>query len=161
MNHLCRKLEKGLTYFCLVLLGMSVSLLVVVIFLRAACGIGYDFLTDMVVWLTIWSTMLYIGPLYGQGEHVSVSFILRKLRGKIKMGFEVFNDLVALFYVGTVTIGGCIAMYVFYTTNQNYARYIPIPVWIVQLCIPVGFGLFLIYLLTDLWRVLRGRKSSN
>ncbi|MBN1382411.1 MAG: TRAP transporter small permease [Deltaproteobacteria bacterium] len=161
MNHLCKKMEEGLRYFCLALLGMSVSLLVIIIILRAVFGIGYDFLTDMVVWLTIWSTMLYIGPLYGEGEHISVAFILRKLRGKIKMGVELFNDLVALFYVGTVMIGGCIAVYNYYVTHQNYARYIAIPVWIVQLCIPVGFGLFLIYLIIDLRRVLRGRKSSN
>jgi len=161
MNNLHRKLEKGLTYFCLFLLGVSVSLLVAIIFLRAVFGIGYDFLTDAVVWLTVWSTMLYIGPLYGEGGHVSIKFILEKLTGKVKVSVEVFNALITLFYVGTVTLGGCIAIHTFYSHNQTYARYVAIPMWIVQICIPIGFGLLLLYVIAELWGIIRGRQASN
>lgn len=161
MNSFREKLEKGLFYFCITLLAVSVSLLVVVIFLRAAFGIGYDFLADTVVWLTIWATMLYIGPLYGQREHVAITFVLEKLRGKTKAGFETLNALATLFYVGTVTVGGCISIYQLYTQHQVYARYIAIPMWIVQLCVPLGFGLMAVYAIAELLRIFQGREPSS
>lgn len=160
MKNVFKKVEKALRYFCCALLGLSASLLVIIIFMRAVFGIGYDFLTDMTVWLVIWSTMLYSGPHYGEGGHVAISFVLEKLKGKWKTGVEFFNALLTLIYVGAVTVGGCIAVQIYFSQHQTYARYVAIPMWIVQFCIPIGFGLLTLYALAELWGIARGTKAA-
>lgn len=161
MKNVYKKVEKGLRYFCCALLGLSASMLVIIIFLRAVFGIGYDFLTDITVWLVIWSTMLYSGPHYGERGHVSIDFVIERLKDKWKAGVEFFNAFITLIYVGTVTIGGCIAIQAHISQHQVYARYVAIPMWIVQICIPIGFGLFTLYAIAELWGIARGAKTEE
>lgn len=101
-----KKLEYGFKLFCACLFGLSVSLLMAVIVLREAGGISYDFVTDTVIWLTIWATLLLGGPLYGEKGHIAIKMVLEKLPGKSRSAVEIFNVLCTLAFVAILTSAG-------------------------------------------------------
>jgi C4-dicarboxylate transporter, DctQ subunit len=159
INSFVGKLESLLLGCSILFFSLSVCLLMAVIIFREFFGISYDFLIDFVVWLTIWSLLLLSGPLYGEGGHVSIGFVLEKLSGKIRVGIEIFNALCTLCYVFVLTIGGVMMVKTFYIQGQMYPRYISIPIWIVQLCIPISFGVFTLYALDKLIKIISPQQS--
>jgi TRAP-type C4-dicarboxylate transport system permease small subunit len=154
-----KKLNDGYQLFCSCLLGLSVSLLIAVIILRETVGISYDFVIDIIVWLTVWATFLLSGPLYGEGGHVAIKFVLEKLSGKSRSAVEFFNALCTLTYVGITTIGGILLIHTLYSQHQVYPRYIAIPMWAVQICVPIGLGVFSIYALAELYKIAQRMRA--
>ncbi len=161
MFKLLKKIESGFKTFCILIFGLSILLLSAIIFLREGFGISYDYFVDLVIWLVIWSTVLLFGPLHGEGEHIAIGFLLRKLSGKLRVGVELFNGLCSLVLITIVTISGFEAVMIYYSQQQSYARFISIPMWIVHACMPIGFGIFTVYIIVGLWRIIRDFKNNR
>jgi TRAP-type C4-dicarboxylate transport system permease small subunit len=156
---IAKRLIDGYKLFCAFILGLSAALLIAVIILRETVGISYDFMIDIIVWLTVWATFLLSGPLYGERGHVAIKFVLEKLSGKPRLGLEFFNALCALTYVGVTTVGGVLLMHTLYSQHQVYPRYIAIPMWIVQMCVPIGLCIFTIFALVELYRIVQRMRA--
>lgn len=159
MKNIATKLNNGYRLFCGCILGLSVALLIAIIILRETVGISYDFLTDATVWLSVWAALLFSGPLYGQRGHVSINFVLEKLSGRTRLGVELFNNLCTLTYVVTTTIGGVLLVRTLFSQHQVYPRYIAIPMWTVQISVPIGLGLFSIYALVEFYRIIQRMRA--
>ncbi len=157
-NTIINKIENIIRSSCVLLFAFSVCLLMAVIILREIFGISYDFLIDFVVWLMAWSVLLRIGLLYAEGGHIAIGLVLKKLPKSISRIVKIFNSLCTLAYVSVVTIGGVIAVQELFSSKQVYPRYISIPMWIVQIIVPIGFGLFCIYALVELWKTVKGHE---
>lgn len=155
MMDIVKKLDYGFQLFCAYLLGLSVSLLLAIIVLRAAFGISYDFLVDATVWLTIWSLLLLSGPLFGAGEHIAIGALLERIPGKFRLAVELINTLCTLIFVAIVTYGGVLLIHFLYSQHQVYPRYIAIPMWMVQICVPIALFLFCIYAVAGLYRIVQ------
>lgn len=154
------KLDYGFQVFCASLLGLSMSLLMAIIVLRETFGISYDFLVDTCVWLTIWSLLLLSGPLYKEGGHIAIGMVLERLHGKVRLGFDFFNAFCTLLYVAVAAYGGALLIHILYSQDRVYARYIAIPMWMVQICVPIGLFIFTIYVIADLYRIIQRMRGS-
>jgi len=130
-----------------------------IIVLRQTFGISYDFLTDGVVWLTIWATLLVSGPLFGEGGHIAVKALLERIPGKFRPAVEFFNTLGTLIFVAVVTYGGCRLIHFLFINEHVYARYISIPMWMVQICVPIGLFIFTIYAVAELYKIIQRMRA--
>lgn len=153
------KLDRGFQLFCAFLLALSVSLLMAIIVLRELFGISYDFLVDTTVWLTIWSMLLLSGPLFGEGGHIAIKALLERIPGKFRLAVEFFNTLCTLIFVAVVTYGGVLLIHTLYSQHQVYPRYIAIPMWMVQICVPIALFLFSIYAIAGLYRIVQRMRA--
>ena len=154
-NSVVKKIEISYMLFCSCLLGVSVLICVLTIVLRAVFHISFDFFTDICVWLVIWSGFLLAGPAYGMGAHISIDFIKERLQGRLRLWVDLFNALCALFWVVIVTLGGILMIQRLYSQGQVYPRYIAIPMWIVQICVPIGFFIFTVYVVVEIYKIAR------
>jgi TRAP-type C4-dicarboxylate transport system permease small subunit len=155
MKDIVKKLNEGYKLFCAYLLGLSAALLMAVILLREVAGISYDFLTDIVIWLLVWSVLLMAGPLYAEKGHVAVDLVLERVHGRLRQTIELFNAVCTLIFVAATAYAGVLMIQILYSQGAVFPRYISIPMWIVQISVPIGFTLFTLYAAADVYQTIR------
>ena len=115
----------------------------------------YDFVIDFSVWLAVWAVLLLGGPLLAEGGHVSVEFVREKLRGKSRLFLEAFNSLCTLTYGAVIALGGVLLVRSLYVKKAVCPRYFAIPMWVVELCVPIAMLIFTLYAVVEFYKVLR------
>jgi TRAP-type C4-dicarboxylate transport system permease small subunit len=142
---------------CALLLFLAVTINISEIVLRVAFRLSYDLLFDLPVWLTVWSVLLITGLLLPEGSHISINFIRFKIRGRLRLLLEVFLALTTLFYGVLITWGSVLFLRGLYEKQSVFPRSIPVPAWLVQLCVPIGMFIFSLFAMVALIQVLRRR----
>jgi TRAP-type C4-dicarboxylate transport system permease small subunit len=130
--------------FCAFSLLVAVGCAIFEIIGRVFFNFSYDFVIDLSIWLTAWATLLMSGPLLLRGEHVSIQAIREKLRGRPRLYVGIFNNLSALAYSCVIAAGGFLVVYRHFKEYAVFPRYFPIPMWIVELSVPLGMSIFAI-----------------
>ncbi|MFH1137778.1 MAG: TRAP transporter small permease [Pseudomonadota bacterium] len=140
---------------CGLLLFASVTLSMVEIVCRVFFKTSMDLFFDFSVWGTVWSLMLITGLLLPEGGHVSIDFLRFKLGGRKRWALETFLALVTLSYGVFVTWGAVIFLRQLFLRGSVFPRQIPIPMWLVELCVPIGMGIFTIFAVLELFKAVR------
>ena len=109
---------------------------------RVLFRISYDFFFDFAIWFTVWALLLIAGPLLPEGGHVSIDFFRLKLKGFVRLSVELMNALAILAFGSVITLGGIQFVLMLYRSKSVFPRYLPVPMWIVELCVPIGMGIF-------------------
>jgi TRAP-type C4-dicarboxylate transport system permease small subunit len=141
--------------FCGLLLFLAVSISMAEIVARVICKVSYDLFFDFPVWITVWALLLITGLLLPEGGHLSIDFFRIKAKGKIRWVLEVLLALITLAYGAFITVAGVLFIQQLYLRKSLFPRYIAIPMWIVELCVPIGMGIFAIYGVIGLIKAIR------
>ncbi len=154
-----RKVYRMLEIFCGTLLFIAVGISLGEIVGRVVFHTTYDFVIDLPVWITVWAMLLIGGPLIAENGHVSIDFMVNRLQGKAKLLLELFNMAATVIYGIAVTIGGFALVRMLYLREAVFPKYIPIPKWIVELCIPLGMGIFTIVSIIEFFKIMKRHKK--
>ncbi len=153
-----RKAYRTLEIFCGLLLFIAVGISLGEIVGRVVFHTTYDFIIDLPVWITVWAMLLIGGPLIAENGHVSIDFMANKLHGRARFLLELFNITATVIYSFAVTIGGFALVRMLYLREAVFPKYIPIPKWIVELCIPLGMGIFTIISIIEFFKIIKKYK---
>ncbi|MCP4020761.1 MAG: TRAP transporter small permease [Desulfobacteraceae bacterium] len=153
-----RKIYRIIELFCGLLLFIAVGISLGEIVGRVFFHTTFDFIIDLPVWITVWAMLLISGPLIAENGHVSIDFIVNRLRGRARLFLELFNITATVIYGLAVTIGGLALIRMLYLREAVFPKYIPIPKWIVELCIPLGMGIFTIVGIIEFFKIIKKYK---
>jgi len=153
-------LFRWLEIFCGLLLLLAVCISLAEIVGRVLFHTTYDFVIDLPVWITIWSMLLISGPLIAENGHVSIDFIVTRLRGRARLALELFNMLATVIYGTAVTAGGVALIRMLHARQAVFPKYIPIPKWMVEICIPIGMGIFTLVGMVEVYRIINRYKKD-
>lgn len=148
----------GLVFFLGILINFTE------IICRTFFHFSIDLMYDLPVWLTIWAVMMLAGPILLTEEHVSVDMVRTAVHGRMRKCIEIINCLAVIVFGAIVTYSGCLFIGQCYRLNMKIIRCVPVPRWIVELCIPIGMAIFTLYGVVLLCRVLRtsyARKTGG
>ena len=151
-------IKRSYEVFCGLLLFVATGISMLEIVVRVGFHTTYDFVIDFSVWLTVWSMLLLAGPLLLEQGHVSIDFMLEKLHGKPRLVVSAFNGLCTLAYGAAITVGGLFFTRSLYAKNLVFPRYFAIPMWIVELCVPIGMGIFTVIAIVQFFKAF-GRRA--
>ena len=140
--------------FCALLLFLAACIALSEVFMRLVFNITYSFVIDLAVWLTVWAMILISGPLLLNGRHVSIDFIIERQKGLPRLFLAVLNGLCTLIYGAIISWGAFILVKDHYSLHLVFPKYFEIPMWIIDLCMPIGFSVFTICAFVEL------RKAS-
>ena len=150
-----RRVKKIFEDVCGLLLFAAVTLSMVEIFSRVLFKVSVDLFFDFTVWGTVWALMLITGWLIPEGGHISIDFLRIKFSGLPRLLLEIFLALVTLSYGAFVTFGSIIFLRQLFQRGSVFPRQIPIPMWLVELCVPIGMGLFTVFAAVELIKAAR------
>jgi TRAP-type C4-dicarboxylate transport system permease small subunit len=152
-----RRIKKVFEGTCGLLLFAAVTLSMVEIVCRVFFKISVDLFFDFTVWGTVWALLLITGLLLPEGGHVSIDFFKEKFSGRFRWLLEAVLALITLAYGAFVTWGSVLFLRQLYQRGSVFPRQIPIPMWLVELCVPIGMGIFTIYAAIELIKAVRTR----
>lgn len=154
-NSLFSRIQRGAEIVCGIILFIAVTISMAEIVTRVVFKMSFDLFFDFPVWLTVWALLLITGFLLPEGGHVSIDFIRTKFTGWIRWLLEIGIALITLGYGILITWGSIQFLQQLYQRGSIFPRYIPVPKWIVELCVPIGMGIFTLFALKELIRVFR------
>jgi len=154
-KNLLTRIQRGAEIGCGIILFIAVSISMAEIVTRVVFKMSFDLFFDFPVWLTVWALLLITGFLLPEGGHVSIDFIRIKFKGRLRWLLEICLGLITLGYGVLITGGSIQFLQQLYQRGSIFPRYIPVPKWIVELCVPIGMGIFTLFALTELIKAVR------
>jgi TRAP-type C4-dicarboxylate transport system permease small subunit len=151
------KIKTAVGLFCGGLLFLAVTLNMAEIVIRVFFRQSLDLLFDLPVWITVWAMLLITGFLLPEGTHVSIDFVKEKIKGRPRQALEVILALATFAYGAFLTWSSLLFLTYLYQKKSVFPRSIPIPTWVVQLCVPIGMAIFTAFAFIALARAWRQR----
>jgi TRAP-type C4-dicarboxylate transport system permease small subunit len=153
LSRLGRWFEIFCGYLLLVAVGISLAEIVARVFFKTS----YDLFFSFTVWVSVWSLLLITGLLLPAGEHLSIDFLRHQVKGRPRWLLEVVLALITLGYGAFIAWGSLRFIDQLYQRQSVFPTYIAIPMWMVQLCVPIGMTLFTVFALVGLIQAVRRR----
>lgn len=113
---------------------------------------------ELMEYLFIYTTSLGAAVSIGKGEHIRIDFFLKKLRQPYRMIVDSFGQLC----VSAINIIIAILSFNWIkTVGSSESPVMRIPMWTVQIVIPVGCILVVLYSFLNIYRILHEGTSKT
>ena len=150
---LTRLLEVIITFFFFIILSITITLVIMRYGFNAAIIGGNEAMN----YLFIYTTALGAAVSIGNGEHIKITFLVDKLKARSRKFVNIVNYL----FIGF--INGVMIWYSLpwiRSTGYFESPVLRIPNWIVQISVPVGCSLVILYCLNHIiLEIFKGRPS--
>jgi C4-dicarboxylate transporter DctQ subunit len=141
------------------ILGVMTLLSFVQVVLRYVFNSGFIWQLEANSYLFSWLVMIGISYCVRVRAHIGVDAAVRLLPTKARRAVGIFVLFLALAYTLLMIYGSFDYLHKMYIINVE-AEDIPVPTWILSLCLPLGFVLLLIRLLEMGWRIWTGQSEG-
>ncbi len=153
-----QKIDKGLAYVLILLMGIMVINVLWQVASRYLVGSPSIFTDELAGFLLIWVGLLGSGYAAGQGLHLAIDILPQSLEGKKKVILDkVINAFVGLFALLVMVIGGGRLVYLTLELEQLSSS-LQIPLGYVYSILPISGILILYY---SLYNILTPATDGN
>jgi TRAP-type transport system small permease protein len=129
----------------MVALSLMVAMIFFNILTRFLFAVTFGITEEWTVWLMIWSVFVFIGVDVKENEHISVTFLADKLKGKKRSILNISISFIMIIF-GILFLYGCWNdMLNDKMIHVSTITSVPVPLWIIKLCMPVGMLFFLFH----------------
>jgi TRAP-type C4-dicarboxylate transport system permease small subunit len=115
---------------------------------------------DIAAWLCAASAFLGLAHTFRHGELVRVALWIGMLKGRARWLAEVFALSVTAVFVGYAAVAVSRFVFESWKMNEINQGLLQIPIWIPQATLVAGMVIFLVAVLDEFLRVLRGNKPQ-
>lgn len=150
------KLSGGAAALCFVLMG----LLVVAQIVSRIVGAYIPSADDIAAMFLAAGSFLALAYTLRRGAHIRVTILLHRLPTSLHRPAEIFCLLVASVVTGWMAYYMAESVYFSYVLNDYTIGAVPLPKWIPQIGMAVGFAVLFIAFFDDLVAVLLGHPTS-
>lgn len=105
----------------------------------------------------IWTTMLGASYAFGKNEHLAITGLLDKLKGKNQTALRLVNDLFIISFAGAVMIKG--GLNIVSTTMTQLTPILQIPMGVIYSIVPISGVIIIIYQLLNMPDWLKKKKE--
>jgi TRAP-type C4-dicarboxylate transport system permease small subunit len=149
-----RLLEAIVTFFFFLILSITIILVIMRYGFNAAITGGNEAMN----YLFIYTTALGAAVSIGNGEHIKISFLVDKLKTRSRKMVNIANYLLVGFINGVMI---WYSLRWIRSTGYFESPVLRIPNWLVQVSVPLGCSLVILYCLNHIFlEILKGRTSS-
>lgn len=139
-------------------LGIAAGLAIIGVILRYAFGSVIFWAEEAIIYLVIFSTFIGAAVTLRHNEHVNVDIVPTLLGERGKWVFALIGSTITLLYCAI--IGGYAWLLVTEPAAQNTTTpALGLPLWVVELALPIGLTLMFVRALEIVYRTARGRTT--
>ena len=139
---------------------VAIALLILASVLARQVGHVVPSADDMTAFAVAGSAMLPLAYTFRHAAHIRVDLIVGRFKGKVRTGLEALLLVLSLVMVAFFAYAAFDQMTDSYEFEEVSQGMLSIPLWLPQMALPVGAGLFALALLDDLVVVLTGGTPS-
>lgn len=143
-------------WFSAGLIVLSVAVTCEMIFVRGVLNQSTIWQTEAVVYMMVTATLLGLPYVQRLRGHVNVDLLPMLLPRRARTMLIVLTLVASIVVIGVVVYHGSHMWYEAYSRNWRSDTVWGVRLWIPYLAVPVGFGLYLLQLLADLYSVVVG-----
>jgi TRAP-type C4-dicarboxylate transport system permease small subunit len=118
------------------------------VFSRYVLGDPSTFTEELLRFGLIWTTMLGASYAFGTNQHLAITALLDKLKGKNQKSLRMVNDLFIIGFAGAVMIKG--GLNIVATTMAQLTPILHIPVGVIYSIVPISGTIIIIYQLLNM-----------
>ena len=160
-----RDLSLGLTKILKTSGTIALILMVAMIFLNILSRIffakTFGVTEEWPVWLMIWSVFVFIGVNIQENAHISVDLLADKVKGKKRIMLNILISVIMIVF-GTLFLFACWSdMLNDKMIHVRTITSVPVPLWIVKICMPLGMVLFLFNAIEKLFNEVANLKNGE
>lgn len=110
-----------------------------------------DWVFDLSIYLLVWYGCITIAYAQQTKAHICVDIITSKMKDETRTILYFAGRILVLFYAGISLFYGIQMVMNTYAKHQRTTNALNLPVWILQVAVPIGMLLFGLQVLQDLW----------
>jgi C4-dicarboxylate transporter DctQ subunit len=129
------------------------------VILRFGFNTGIHWAQEVTLYIAAWFVLF--GASYGVkvGAHIGVDVLVKKLPLKLRRAVGAFAVVLCLIYCVLFLIGGWEYLSKMYKINIPMED-LPVPLWIAESILLIGFVLLVIRFLQLLWKIVKGEAEG-
>lgn len=131
------------------------------IFVRAVLNQSTIWQTEVVIYLMIMATLIGLPYVQCLRGHVGVDLLPTLLPQKMRRGLTAVTLMITGTMMAIMLYYGWDMWHHAWSRNWKSETVMAVPLWIPYIAIPIGFGLFLLQLIGDLWMTLSGAPINE
>ena len=140
LNKLGKLFEKLCSWIVILLTGVMCLTILAQVFSRYLLGKPLTWSEELARYTMIWVTFLGTAVAQKRGTLVCVDMFLTAMPPKVQKVFRALSDIISLLFSGTMTY-----LSILFAGGPSAALQkspaLHLPMWLVDLCVPIGFGL--------------------
>jgi len=145
IKQISQMIEKSVRCVGLLCMISIVCLVFLNVVSRYAFGISIGAAEEWTIWAMLWGVYLFIGIQLKKRAHISVDILTNKLKGKKKSVYLIVSSTISLVMGISFFLFTWQAVSIAKLLNLHSITTVPVPIWIVKLCLPIGFLLFIFF----------------
>lgn len=151
--------DKILAWFSIIILALMSVLVVYQVVTRYVFRSPSSWSESVVTYGFIWLTMICGAYVFGKREHMAMTFVLDKFRGRTKIVVEMINELiVSVFSLGVLGVGG----YLGAVKQMSQADSIlPISMGVIYICLPLSAAAVIFYFVCNEMALARNFREGR
>ncbi len=124
---------------------------------RITVGTSYHWVEELVRYAIVWSFFLCLALSARHGFHIRADFVHRKLPPRAQHFCDVISALCGVLFAGFLLYAGTLQTMQLHRNGMLSESAMDLEIWRVQIMLPIGAAMLLIFYLGALWRGLTRR----
>lgn len=159
MSSVRKVTDKILEAASIFILGVMTVLVVYQVVTRYVFNSPSSWSESVVTYGFIWLAMLCGAYVFGKRDHMAMTFILDKFKGKRKVIVEMINEfLILLFAAGVLLVGGYFGALKQMTQADSI---LPISMGVIYIAIPIAGVCMLLYFICNEWDMIQRLREPD
>ncbi|MCD6472926.1 TRAP transporter small permease [Candidatus Aerophobetes bacterium] len=158
IEKLSNKVNKASEVLLMVIVGIMIVTTLIGVFNRFVFRFSVSWTNEVATYLLIWMSTVGACIATKRGLHISITFILKKLRKKLRLWIVIISQAMTMIFLIYATIYGfklCISQ------MKQYSPVAGIPIGLVYLAVPVGSLIMIMHLISSLKPILQFIKDCE
>jgi C4-dicarboxylate transporter DctQ subunit len=125
---------------------------------RVTVGESYHWVEELVRYAVVWSFFLCLALSARRGYHIRADFVHRLLPPALQHACDVVSATCGVLFAAFLMVAGFLQTRQLYRNGLLSESAMDLEMWRVQIMLPIGAAMLLVFYLGALWRGLRRRK---
>lgn len=143
-----------ITYFAMLIIATAQ------VFFRYVINYSISWSQDLLTYMLIWSVFVGISLAVKRRKHIKVELAFILFSKKKQFVLKVFSNLAFMVFCLIISYFSMIKIYKLIFVNQQISESTGLPMWIIQVSVPIGLLLSLYRLITDTKLLFKERKEE-
>lgn len=137
--------------------ALAMSLMLFEALSRIAVGASHHWVEELVRYAIVWAFFLCLALSARHGYHIRADFVHRRLPPSVQHACDVISAICGVLFAGFLFYAGALQTRQLYRNGLLSESAMDLEMWRVQIMLPIGAAMLLIFYLGALWRGIRRR----